>query len=393
MDTQTLYSTIAAITPARAWGIDISNYFWFTGSSDAAYIIASLALVFGVRRFKPIAGFSLLLALALLIAAIFNLIDDLEQPGRLVNFFLYGWENFPTSPMKWGVLLLIAYPILIFFQVLVLYRTYFVKKIQADSKLSSLYAFFTLGRSSLDDNELEKDERLSFILGSIGIPLAVCVHGYTGYILGIVHANALWATPLMPILFLASALISGTGLLMVILPFFQKFFTQNKTIDTNILKLLATMLSWFIVFDLVLRAIWLSFAMPFAGENRVIFEQFFSLDLSSEIYFDYILCLLVPMVIGFSKLKNSFYTMLFAGSISAIGVWFFRWNTVVGGGMLPKSMPGFLSYIPETSGHNSLLSLSSNWLLFVAVLCFIMAIFPWDEEMEDSYKGVNYGEK
>lgn len=43
-------------------GIDIPNYFWFTGSSAAAFIISSFAHVFGMKEYKPIAGFSLLLA-------------------------------------------------------------------------------------------------------------------------------------------------------------------------------------------------------------------------------------------------------------------------------------------------------------------------------------------
>ena len=125
MDFGTLLHTISSITPDRPWGIDIPNYFWFTGSSAAAFIISSFAHVFGMKEYKPIAGFSLLLAFVLLVAAPMNLIDDLRQPGRIMNFFFYGWENFPTSPMKWGVLLLIAYPLLILVEALVLYRPYF----------------------------------------------------------------------------------------------------------------------------------------------------------------------------------------------------------------------------------------------------------------------------
>lgn len=129
----TLITTLSAVTPDRVWGIDVPNYFWFTGSSAAAFIISSFAHVFGMEKYKPIAGFSLLMALVLLIAAPMNLIDDLTQPGRVMNFFLNGWENFPTSPMKWGVLLLIAYPILIFFEALVLYRPFFVKRMHNSS--------------------------------------------------------------------------------------------------------------------------------------------------------------------------------------------------------------------------------------------------------------------
>lgn len=120
-------NTLHTITVYRPWGIDIPNYFWFTGSSAAAFILSSFAHVFGKKEYKPIAGFALLLAFVLLAAAPMNLIDDLKQPGRLFNFFLYGWENFTTSPMKWGVLLLLAYPILILFEALILYREFFAK--------------------------------------------------------------------------------------------------------------------------------------------------------------------------------------------------------------------------------------------------------------------------
>ena len=97
---------ISSITPNIPWGIDVPNYFWFTGSSAAAFIISSFAHVFGMERYKPIAGFSLLMAFVLLVAAPLNLIDDLKQRGRIFNLFFFGWENFTTSRMKWGVILL-----------------------------------------------------------------------------------------------------------------------------------------------------------------------------------------------------------------------------------------------------------------------------------------------
>lgn len=394
MDMQTIMTTIAAISPARAWGIDVPNYFWFTGSSAAAFIISSFAHVFGFKQFKPIAGFSLLLAFVLLIVAPLNLIDDLKQPGRLVNFFLYGWENFGTSPMKWGVLLLMAYPTLIFFEALILYRAYFVKKIDnAGNFMQKVYKTLAFGRLGLDKENLEKDHRLGFILGAIGIPLALSVHGYTGYILGVVHANVLWYTPLMPILFLASAMVSGTGLLIVLLPIAQKFFSKAKQVDMDMMKRLATLLSWFIVIDLVIRVLWLSFAMPFGGATREPLYQFFAMHSTMIIYVEYLLCLIVPMMVGFSKLKNYFWIVVSVGLISAVGVWLFRWNTVIGGQEIPRSMPGFMHYIPEVFGQNSIASVSANWALLIAMLSLIMVIFPWDEEMEDCYKGVNNGKK
>ena len=43
----------------------------------------------------------------------------------------------------------------------------------------------------------------------IGIPSAFLLHGYVGFIFGSIKANPWWSTPLMPIVFLFSAIVSG----------------------------------------------------------------------------------------------------------------------------------------------------------------------------------------
>ena len=50
------------------------------------------------------------------------------------------------------------------------------------------------------------------ILAGIGIPVACFLHGYAGFIFGSVKANALWMTPLMPVIFIMSAIVSGIAL-------------------------------------------------------------------------------------------------------------------------------------------------------------------------------------
>ena len=50
----------------------------------------------------------------------------------------------------------------------------------------------------------------------IGIPSAFMLHGYVGFIFGSVKANPWWSTPLMPIVFLFSAMVSGIALVMLL---------------------------------------------------------------------------------------------------------------------------------------------------------------------------------
>ena len=54
--------------------------------------------------------------------------------------------------------------------------------------------------------------RRSGFLAGIGIPVACFLHGYAGFIFGSVKANALWMTPLMPVIFICSAVVSGIAL-------------------------------------------------------------------------------------------------------------------------------------------------------------------------------------
>jgi len=382
---------IASVTLEKPWGIDIPNYFWFTGSSAAAFIISSFAHVFGWKQYKPIAGVSLLMAFVLLVAAPFNLIDDLRQPGRILNFFLYGWEDFPTSPMKWGVLLLMAYPILIFFEAQALYRVYFVKQAQNSTGLMKmLNTLLAFGNMDTSHRALEKDHKKGYILGAIGIPLALCVHGYTGYILGAVHANVMWHTPLMPIIFLASAMVSGTGLLVILIPLFQRFLSDRKQVDTSMVATLARLLSWFIVADLVMRFIWLTFSLTFANGEKYALYSFYELHFEDTFWIDYVLCLFIPMIIGFTKLRFHPVIVYFGGIVTAIGVWIFRWNTVIGGQEIPRTTPGFLHYAPPVWGQDSIVAIVSNWGILVALICAVLVVFPWDEEMSDCYKEAHH---
>ncbi len=389
MDNLQHFSTlISSITVAKPWGIDVPNYFWFTGSSAAAFIISSFAHVFGWKKYKPIAGISLLMAFVLLVAAPLNLIDDLRQPGRVLNFFMYGWENFPTSPMKWGGLLLMAYPILIFFEAQALYRVYFVKKAQNSSGIAKAFnTLFTFGNMDTSEKALAKDHRKGFILGAIGIPLALAVHGYTGYILGAVHANVMWHTPLMPIIFLASAMVSGTGLLLILIPLFQRFLSERKRVDKDMVATLARLLSWFIVSDLVMRFLWLTFSLTFANGEKYGLYNYFNLHFSDTLWIDYVLCLFIPMIIGFTKLRYIPSVVYFGGIVTAVGVWLFRWNTVIGGQEIPRTTPGFLHYTPPMFGQDSIVAVLSNWGIFFALVSAVLLIFPWDEEMEDCYEG------
>ncbi|MBI2854535.1 MAG: polysulfide reductase NrfD [Chloroflexi bacterium] len=194
----------------------IAVYFYMTGLSAGSFILSTMAYGFGIEKFKPIGKVGVVMAIVLLGLAPLNLIADLGQPQRF--WYLFPYLNF-TSPVTWGSFLLTLYPI-----------------------NCIIYAYFMF----------KGDKKLTRTFGLIGIPLAVSVHGYTGFILALGKARALWNTALMPTYFLVSAMVSGIALMILVVMVRDKFFMPERKINRDIVSTLTSMLLVTIVLDLFL---------------------------------------------------------------------------------------------------------------------------------------------
>ncbi|MBW2146744.1 MAG: polysulfide reductase NrfD [Deltaproteobacteria bacterium] len=205
----------------RPLGIPIAFYFYLTGLSAGSFVISVVSLILGKVEYKALGKISAVLAPLLLTMAPATLIIDLEQPLRFWYLFLY--LNF-TSPITYGSFLLTAYPI-----------------------HSLIYAFFFF----------RDNVKMAKLLGSLGIPLALATHGYTGFILALGKGRALWSTALMPTLFIVSAMVSGIALVILIAVIRNRLFMKNKPAqeiekDKNLIIGLGKILGATILADLFL---------------------------------------------------------------------------------------------------------------------------------------------
>jgi len=131
------------------------------------------------------------IATLLLVAAPMFLLLHSGRPLRAWHLFVY--LN-GTSPISWGSFLLTIYPI-----------------------NCVIYGYFMF----------KGNAKLTKIFGRIGIPLALMVHGYTGFILSFAKAHVLWRSSMMPILFLTSALVSGVAMMILVTIVKDKFFSES----------------------------------------------------------------------------------------------------------------------------------------------------------------------
>ncbi len=282
-------------------GALIANYFYFTGLSAGSFILSTLAYVFGVNKYKPIAKTSVILATLLLILAPINLLIDLEQPYRFWTLFYY--IN-PTSAISWGSFLLTLYPL-----------------------NCIIYGYFMF----------KGNEKMTKLFGILGIPLAISVHGYTGFILALARARDLWHTPLMPVLFLVSAMVSGIALTILVIYIKDRFFSPLMKANEELIVDLGKILAFSIILDLslVFADIIVMFnSNPEALQivDRVLFGKFKNLFLGVEIA----LGSLIPLLILLSPLRKNITLVIISSLLVMIGIFAMRYVVVVGGQIIPQ---------------------------------------------------------
>jgi len=225
VDIQIVYNTPHEIP----LGIPIAVYFYLTGLSAGSFVISVISVIGGKTEYKPLGRIGAVVAPITLIIAPLFLIFDLEQPLRFWHLFVF--MN-PQSPITYGSFLLTLYPI-----------------------NGIIYAWFLF----------RGDQALAKMFGLVGIPLAICTHGYTGFILALGKGRALWSTALMPTLFIVSAMVSGMGL-MIVLASLRYYWVgrhlksglagdpaaKAHAVDRQLILGLAKMLGGLVLFDLFL---------------------------------------------------------------------------------------------------------------------------------------------
>ena len=202
------------------WGITIVMYPYMTGLVAGAFVLSSLYHVFGQKDLKDMAKFSLVFSLALLPVAMMPLVMHLQQPLRGIEVLFT--PHFTSAIAAFGIVFT-TYSIIVLSEIWFVYRQYFVEQTIAlkgktgsrDVFMRTLYNILTLGAYDISEKAVAKDHKAVTILAGIGIPVACFLHGYAGFIFGSVKANALWMSPLMPVIFIMSAVVSGIALCML----------------------------------------------------------------------------------------------------------------------------------------------------------------------------------
>jgi Ni/Fe-hydrogenase subunit HybB-like protein len=359
------------------WGIQIVMYPLMTGLVAGAFVLSSLYHVFGVKKLKDIARFSLVFSFALLFIAPVPLLLHLEQPFRGINVFMT--PHFTSAIAAFGIVFS-AYGAIVASELWFVYRKFFVDtalplKEKTDKSLGEwvkflIFCTLTLGSYDVSPESLKKDEKAIKVLSGIGIPVACFLHGYAGFIFGSVKANALWMTPLMPVIFIMSAIVSGIALCIltyVVAMELRKHFASSrkplsrgisqtpeeiKGVEMSVIKMTTKYLLYFLVFAISLELLDQVFRGYTAVKSwDVLRSIIYGRDFTSIFILQYGIGNLVPLILllipGMSLKRTVVITILVL-----FGVFMMRYNVVIGGQAFSLSFAGYMEYHIPFIPHN-----------------------------------------
>ena len=364
------------------WGLMIVLYPYITGLVAGAFILASLERVFHVKVLKPTYGIALLTALAFLLVATMPLVSHLQHPFRSYEIFM---TPNPSSAMAiFGFVYLWYLMAVLLLEIWLDYRLDFVIWSKSSTGFKKyFYKLITLGINDTDEKSARLDDRLGYFITVIGIPSAFLLHGYVGFIFGSIKANPWWSTVLMPIIFLFSAMVSGIALVMVI--YMVVSWVRKVKIDMNCLDTIARYLLFILIIDFTLESLDQIHRIYEAEESFDAISVLVSGKLNITLFImqvalGTIFPLIVLGIFQFYKPKEKIrqYLYLIVGLMVLIGIFFMRWNVVIGGQLFSKSLSGFTSFNAVYSGMEGYL-MAAVWLILpliiLSVLLWLMP--PW----------------
>lgn len=160
------------------WGLPVANYVFFVLASTGLTFVASLAMVFGMKQYYPIAKRCVWLAFATLVAGFTSVAFELGHPFRMLWAIPLSFQI--RSPMNWMGVLYMSYLVFLLLK---------FRKVNAGDWASPT----------------------SRKLGVASFVTVILAHATLGLVFGMIAARPFWFGSIVPLYFLLTALLSGVA--------------------------------------------------------------------------------------------------------------------------------------------------------------------------------------
>jgi formate-dependent nitrite reductase membrane component NrfD len=204
------------------WNWIVAVDLFGAGLSAGAFIISATAYFLGRERYETITRIGAYIAPFPVILGILALIYDLERPHLFWRLFL---TFQPNSVMSFGSWLLLFFSVFSMSHLIL----WLPEKYDYFKIIPAIKANRILSRLRGDNLTV-----LRGLVAGFGIPISIGVGIYTGVLLGALTARPFWNNPMLPMLFLISAMMTGSAAICFVGCFIKGFRGMSReNVNTN----------------------------------------------------------------------------------------------------------------------------------------------------------------
>ncbi len=284
------------------WGLPVSSYVFFVLTSTGLTFVASLAMVFGMKDFYPIAKRCVWGALITLIIGFISLGLEIGNPLRML--WAIPTNMAVTSPLWWMGLFYLAYMVLL------------------------IGKFLLINKGDWDSSQ-------SRMIGVASLIAVIIAHATLGSVFGMMGMRPFWYGPMVPVYFLITAFLSGLAFIMLFINLDYGVDQANmsdgarKAMSQHVPTIFAIVLGLVIVFTIAKTATGLWTNMTEVKVPTV--HQVSSLLFNFELWIGMVL----PFFLMLSAKRSDAMVQVIAGGLVIVALFIGRYEYVVGGQLVP----------------------------------------------------------
>jgi molybdopterin-containing oxidoreductase family membrane subunit len=299
------------------WGLYITLFMYFVGLSAGGLIVASAGRLFGAAPLKPVARLAVLEAtVAVMLAGLF-LLPDIGRPDRVWHLMRY--PNL-TSPLVWDLTIVSVY--------FLISITYVWVYTRAD--LARAGSPLALGTGTSTGDTL-RDERIKTVLATVGLPAAILLHSITAWIFGLQISRGFWYSAIMAPLFIASALVSGTALMILLALVVRR--AGRLVFRDELIGYLGGMLAVFLAVEgFLVFSEMLTAAYPGASFEGDPAARLLTGEYAAFFWFEVVVGLVIPFaLLAARRWRADVRLVAIASVLAVVGIFVHRLNIVLNG--------------------------------------------------------------
>lgn len=340
-----------------AWLPWAVQYFFLIGLSYGAFVVSLPGIVWRRSGWIGISRVALLVALICGLSAPVALLADLHQPGRSYHFYLHFT---PSSWMSWG-----SFFIPVYVGALMLYAWLAWRPLLAQQALQGGLSPRLAWLCRLLGGSGSQSRGALLVAAALAFVGASLVALYTGMEVMAVRAIPLWHTPLLPLLFVVTALAGGIGLTLLL----QRLAGPPSADDTARLSRALALTQGA---ALVIGVVWL--LLGFSGLSPIHAQALAQLAPSSAWKVTALWAAGSTALTLWLALRHPGSGLLI-GLLAVHSAWLMRWTILIGGQQVPKTGAGFYPYqLPL--GFDGLLGIVGTAGLWVFLFIAITTLLP-----------------